>query len=326
VSVDPLKKLLNAFSVLGRHGTFIMPIGVILGLLFPALTQAARPLAEPLVMLMLAVSIYRLDPAAVVDRLRNPLVIGSGIGWVLLVVPFVVVAVGLAAGLPPGLLAVVAAWSACPPLVSTPGLALILGLDGAAALLIMVGATFLFTITLPLVLLFLLGDGLGLDPSSLSLRLLVMVTLCCLAGQGFRWLIRGARVEPAAAADGALVVLMLLFAVTIMGGLHDALEHHPARIPLFLAVAVIASIGTQIFTAAAFWRLAGATGGSIALASGGRNIALLLPVASGSFADDLWLYIAVVQIPNYFLPAISKPIYRMYGAAPRRAALEDSDE
>lgn len=318
-------KLVAFLSVVGRYGTYVMPIGVVIGLLFPALTHATRPLAEPVVMLMLTASIYRLNPTAVVDRLRRPLVIGSSIAWILVAMPFGVFGVGLLVGLPTGLLAVVTAWSACPPLVSVPGLAMILGLDGAAALVTMVGATFLFTITLPMILAFLLGDGLGLDPSSMSFRLLGMVTACCIAGQGLRWLIGGARVDANAdAADGTLVILMLLFAVTIMGGLHDALDHDPGRIPLYLGTAVVASAATQIISAGVFWRVDRPVGGAIALASGGRNSALLLPVASGVFADDLWLYLAVIQFPIYFLPMISKPLYRGYCGNRHMASLEES--
>ncbi|MBL6599725.1 MAG: hypothetical protein ISP41_12595, partial [Alphaproteobacteria bacterium] len=48
------------------------------------------------------------------------------------------------------------------------------------------------------------------------------------------------------------------------------------------------------------------------LASGNRNFALLLPVVGAGAAEDMWLYLGVVQFPIYILPMLSKPLFRWY--------------
>lgn len=303
----------SAFSFIGRHATYVMPIGIVIGLLFPPLTEITRPLAEPLVLLMFAISIYRLDPTEIRARLRRPGMIGGAIVWVLLAVPVIVFAVGSLIGLPTPLMVVLVAWSACPPLVTIPGLALLLGLDGAAALLIMAGATILFPVTLPFILAIFVGDGFGADPAAVAGRLLIMVLGCCAVGQGARLLVGRARAEATAlAVDGVMVVLLALFAVTVMGGLHRAMRTDMGRVPLFLITAFCASGGLQLIAAGIFHRLARPVAGAVALASGNRNFALLLPAVGTEFAEDMWLYLGVVQFPIYILPLLSKPLYRLY--------------
>ena len=290
-----------------------MPAGVVIGLLSPALTELTRPLAEPLVLLMFAISIYRLDPVEIRARLRRPGLIGLAVFWILLVIPVLVFAAARLMELPPGLLVVLVAWSACPPLVTIPGLALLLGLDGAAALLIMAGATILFPLTLPFVLSLFVGDGFGADPMAVAGRLLIMVVGCCAAGQGARFLVGRSRAEATGlAVDGVMVILLAVFAVTIMGGLHRAVETDMERIPVFLVTAFCASAGLQLLAAGVFHRLPRSFAGAVALASGNRNFALLLPAVGSEFAEDMWLYLGVVQFPIYILPMLSKPLYRLY--------------
>lgn len=304
-----------------------MPAGIVIGLISPTLTELTRPLAEPLVLIMFAISIYRLDPCEIKARLRRPGLIGLAILWVLLLVPVIVFAAGHAMGLPIGLMVVLVAWSACPPLVTIPGLALLLGLDGAAALLIMAGATILFPLTLPLILALFVGDGFGADPVAVAARLFVVVVGCCAAGQGARFLIGRSRAERTALeVDGVMVVILALFAVTIMGGLHRAVETDIARVPIFLITAFCASAGLQFVAAGFFHRLPRGVAGTIALASGNRNFALLLPAVGAEFAEDMWLFLGVVQFPIYILPMLSKPLYRLYRGGRGGPGSKDRDK
>ena len=288
-----------------------MPLGVVLGLSFPSLSQTTKPLAEPIVLLMLGLSIYRLDPLLVFNTLKRFKVIGSGIVWILIVMPFFIFGLAKLANLPAGLLTIVVAWSACPPLVSTPGLAILIGLDAATALLVMIGATVFFTVSLPIILLLLTGTGFDLDPITMSSQLIGIVCVCGLTAQLLRWL-AGKSIAKSSepAADGLIVLLMALFAVTIMGGVHEPWQNDRQKVIQFLIVATGACVFSQFFCALIFSKFHRATAGSIALASGSRNLALLIPVAQGAFSDNLWLYLAVVQIPVYFLPMLTKPLYQ----------------
>lgn len=325
--IEDIVTLSSSLAFIGRHGTLVMPSGIVVGLLIPQLTDLTRPLAEPLILVMFALSIYRLDPTEIRARLRRPAMVAFGVVWVLLLVPVMVFGLGYLFNLPPGLLIILTAWSACPPLVTIPGLAILLGLDGAAALLLMTGATILFPLTLPIVLAVLIGDGFGADPLAVAVRLMAIVLICCVAGQGARLLLGRRRVEASQnAADGVLVVLLAVFAVTIMGGLHRAMDVDMGRIPLFLFVAFAASAGLQLLSAGLFHRLPRASVATIALASGNRNFALLLPAVGTAFEADMWLYLGVVQFPIYILPMISKPLFRRYLGAKFDSSVEHQDK
>ena len=307
-----------SFSILakiGRYGTFILPAGLLVGLLFPSLTYLARPLAEPLVVILLTFSIYRLDPQAIAVQLRHPLIIIAGIAWTLLLVPLLVFTAGTMSRLPPGLLAILVAWSSCPPLVSIPGIALLLGLDGALALLIMVGSMMVFTVSLPLILSALFAQSLPVEMTTLLLRLSVLVLFCLIAGQALRRLVgRHRAVRHAGAVDGTLVLLLAVFAVTIMSGFHRAMDSTPELVPLFLVTTLAASAGLQLLTAFLFRFLKPQIGGALALCAGNRNMSVLLPAMGASLGDDLLLFLAVIQFPIYLLPMLAKPFYKWYGA------------
>ena len=298
---------------IGRAGILLLPAGLVIGILSPTLSQLARPLAEPLVALLFALSIYRLDHRDIVRQLRNPVIVLIGTGWCVLILPFVVYGAGRILDLPTGLLAVLVAWSACPPLVSIPGLAILFGLDGAVALLVMVGSAFAFTISLPLILSLLFADALAVDTATLLVRLLVLVSACVAAGQGIRFLVGHRRAERhAGVTDGVLVLLLSVFAISIMGGFHEARINDPGRIPLFIAVTFAASIGIQVVSAILYRPWPSRTGGAIALAAGNRNLSILLPVAGAGFGNDLILFLAIIQFPIYLLPVIAGPAYRWY--------------
>ena len=147
----------------------------------------------------------------------------------------------------------------------------------------------------------------------MALELVCIVFISFFLAQGLRWLVGEKHATKSeGSADGIIVILMALFAVTIMGGFHDALANNPEKLPLFISVAIIISAASQILNALTFCRFKRRTGGALALASGSRNLALLIPIESGPFGEDLWLFIAVIQIPIYFLPIISKPLYQRF--------------
>ncbi len=306
-------RLYATLTWIGRHGGLLLPLGLVIGIMVPPLSHLARPLAEPLVVILFTTSIYRLDPRAILRQLRYPVALICGIAWILLLIPFLVYAIGTLVELPPGLLAVTVTWSACPPLVSIPGLALLFGLNGAVALVVLIGAALVFTVSLPLLLSFLLADFLPFETITLLFRLLTLVSFCLIAGQGLRCLVGHHQAERHSRfADGVLVVLLSLFAISIMGGFHTAMATTPDRIPLFIAATFVASIGLQIMTVPLFHLFKRRTGGAIALAAGNRNISIMLPVAGDSLGNDLVLFLAVIQFPIYLLPLIVGPAYRRY--------------
>ena len=77
--------------------------------------------------------------------------------------------------IPVELKTILVAWG--PATVSMPSLALLIGLNGTAALLILLLATLAFTLTLPILLALLTDNNIIIDPISISAKLMTIVPL-----------------------------------------------------------------------------------------------------------------------------------------------------
>ena len=117
----------------------------------------------------------RIDWPQVIAHGRRPLRIALLVLWALVISPVLMAAVTTLLRLPTGLAQSLVLWAASPPLMSLPAIALLLGLDGALALLVMVTATFLMPLTRPPLLLGLMGLDLGIGINPLMLRLAMFV-------------------------------------------------------------------------------------------------------------------------------------------------------
>ena len=74
--------------------------------------------------------------------------------------------------------------------------------------------------------------------------------------------------------------------------------------------AFFASFVLQALGGLVFWRLERGAALSVALASGNRNMAILIAAMGPAAHPDFGLFFAVVQFPIYLLPAVLGPLYR----------------
>ncbi len=158
-----------------RRGTTLLASGLFIGLLLQPVAHAIWPLLPTLVFLLTAATMLRIEWPQVIAHARHPLRIGLLVLWALVVSPILMAAIVQMLGVPLGLGQALVLWAASPPLMSLPAIALLLGLDGALALLVMVAATFLVPVTLPPLLLGLMGLDLGIGIMPLMARLAVFV-------------------------------------------------------------------------------------------------------------------------------------------------------
>src|SRR5689334_165701 len=132
-----------------RYGTILLASGLFVGLALQPVAHAIWPLLPTLVFLLTAATMLRIDWPQVIMHARHPLRIALLVLWALVILPVLMAAVTEILGVSRGLAQALVLWAASPPLMSLPAIALLLGLDGALALLVMVTATFLMPLTLP---------------------------------------------------------------------------------------------------------------------------------------------------------------------------------
>jgi hypothetical protein len=277
--------MLNCFRFLGRHAVVALAAALFVALLLPGVASLARPLLTPTVLLMLTVSVMRVDVA----RVRRPAAPGTlvlTLLWVLVLGPAAVWAAAMALGLPDALTRALVVWAASPPLVSAVAIATILGFDGAAALVLVL---------------------------ELSFRLLGYVAAAAAVAMAVRRLAGTARLaRMGAELDGVMVVLMLVFALAVMDGVQESLIERTGEVLLWITAAFAAAVAMQT----AGWLLSclgdRKLSGTVALVSGNRNLAIVLVAAGDVFGEDIYLFLAVLQFPIYLLPLLLRPLYRRW--------------
>lgn len=298
-------------AFLGGHATWVLFVGVFLGLALPSLSALARPLLAPAVAVLLTATLVRIDWQVMLGYLRRPWLAALITAWLLLGAPLVTAAVLTLLPLPGALTTALVLMAAAPPILSAAPIAMILGLDGALALVAGLAATLLTPLTVPPLALALLGLELDIGVVEFMSRLSLVVAAAFAAALVIRRLIGRERLPRVAThLDGLVVAVMLVFAVAIMDGVTATLMTRPMTVALWLAVAFVANPALQIAGALAFAWLGRRRALTVGLVSGNCNMGLLLAAFPPGTDFDVVLYFAVAQLPMYMLPAVLLPLYR----------------
>jgi bile acid:Na+ symporter, BASS family len=303
--------LITMLSILGRYATQLMAGTVFVALLLPDLAHMMKPLLGPSVWALLFVAMVRLDWRGVVGHLRRYRLIAASLIWILIICPMLVWVLTRNTGLPPGITTALVLTAASAPLMSTPSVSMMIGLDGSLALVTMVMATFLAPFTLPVLALELLKLDIEIGVAGMMLRLIGMVGSAFALALVFRHLVGQARIQRWwTGFDGVVVILMALFALAIMDGITVVLLAEPWRVLLVVIGSFVLNGGLQLISALVFRQITDQERYTLGFVSGMRNMGLILAVLPAGVDKDIVLYFAMAQFPIYILPALLKPLYR----------------
>lgn len=297
---------------LDRHATGFLAASIVLALALPDLAAFFRPFLALSVWGILVLAMLRIDPAVLVSHLAAPYGIAASLLWLLLACPLVLWLALWVFGMESNAVAqALVLMTTAPPLMSTPALALIIGLDGALALVVMLCAMVAAPLVLPLMILGLLGIEIDLSIWEFAARLIFMVGTAALAAIVLRRyrsapLVIGLETN----AGGFVVILLLVFAVAIMDGVSARFIDDPLFVAGLCAIAFMAQAVLQVATGLCFLRLGRRAAFTIGFLSGNRNMGLLLAVLPAGLHPDIALYFAMAQFPIYILPALLRPLYK----------------
>ncbi|RMD62648.1 MAG: hypothetical protein D6826_06900, partial [Alphaproteobacteria bacterium] len=212
----------RSLKFLGRHARWVLFGGVLSGIAVPELAAALRPFLGLAVVLVLGTALVRVDWGHLGRYARRPVLVGGLSLWFMIVCPVVVWLLAQASGLFDALgplAAAIVLMAAAPPILGAAGLAALLGLDAALAIVVGVVSTLLTPFTLPPLALGLLDLDLNIGLGAFMARLGIII------GAGFigAGLIRRAVGAPWLDAhsreiDGVFALAMILFAIAIMDG------------------------------------------------------------------------------------------------------------
>jgi bile acid:Na+ symporter, BASS family len=309
--------ILKSLDWLARHGSWLIASGLFLGIAFPDVARLFRPLVGPCVFVLMVATVLRIDWTKVLAYVRRPMPAGVVIAWLLLGAPLIVWAATRILGLPDGLSRALVLTSCSPVLIAVPTFALMLGLDAALGLIAVIATSLLQPVLQPPLALLLLGIELDISVTQLMVRLAIFVGGAFMVALAIRGLAGRARIDRAAGpVSGVAVLMLIVFGVGVVDGLTETMLAQPGRVVLFALCAFAANFGLQAIGGALFLGLSQTRTLdrqqvlTTALATGNRNLAVLVAVLGDNADVDLLLFLAVNQFPMYFVPALLGPIYR----------------
>lgn len=299
----------HALRWLGQQARWSLPAGVFVGVLWPELASACRPLLAPAVVGTLVAALLRMDASRLWGWVRRPLGPLLLTVWLTLLCPLLVWAIASGLRVPAEWTVLIVLQAAGPPIGSAAAFAMFLGLEASLCMVSTVWATLVLPLTLTLIVAGLLPQfGIEVDLWLFFVRVLVLVALPFgLAALLRRWIgVQRLRAHDAELA-GLNVVMLVVFAVAVMEGVQDIMRSDPLlAMSLFGVACASVALGHWVGYALCRWQGLN-TAYTGALLTGNRNMGLLLVVTAGTAGQWFSLYVAIVQIPMYFAPLLLGP-------------------
>jgi BASS family bile acid:Na+ symporter len=308
-----------ALAWLGRQGTRAIAALVFIGIAIPPLGALLKPYVTEAVFVLLVISFMRVDVAAMRGYLARPaLVIGATL-WSTIAVPLLFGIGGVASGLDksaPDLFLGLMLQAVASPMMASPALVALMGLDATLELITLVTSTALVPLSAPLFAYLFFGNALTLSPLALGLKLFAILAGAILAATVIRRLAGAAAiVRHKHAIDGFNILVLLVFVSAVMGTVAASFWAQPLRVLLltvfaFVVFAVLLGVTTLVFRKAGRERAL-----ALGLMASQRNMGLMLAGTDGVLPGLTWLYFALAQFPIYLSPQLLKPLVRRLRAA-----------
>jgi len=313
-----LRGVLSGLTWIGARARWVLAIGVIAATFLPSLSATLRPFVPGFLVLVLCVSMARLDLDVLARRATQPRRLAVLSVWIvalMVATPAAIWAGASVIGLPQAHVAALVYTFAAPPISSAPAICLMLGLEAGFALELTILASLAAPFIGPVVTKALLGEAVPLDAFDLALRMAAMIATGVVAALAVRRWVGAARIaRHGGAFDGVATVVLVLFVIPI----YDRFWELVLAMPWFalgtFAVVMVANLGGQALVAVAGRRVAERVGAPLGLAGsaglmwGTRNVSIYFAALP---PDPLFgLYVALYQIPMLFTPLVLGRVLR----------------
>jgi len=302
----------QALAWLGAQGTRALAALVFIGIAVPPLGAFLKPYVPEAVFLLLCISFMRVDIAALRDYLRRPAIVLAATAWTTLGVPLIAGLGCLAAGLDarsPDLYLALMLQAVASPMMASPSLAALMGLDSTLVLVTLVTSTIAVPITAPLFAYAFFGGALTLSPLGLGLKLFAILAGSLFVAGAIRWIVGVAAIQRhARPIDGFNILVLLVFVAAVMGNVVGGFLADPVRTVAFALLAFAVFLAVLGVTALIFRKAGYQRALALGLMVSQRNMGLMLAATDGVLPGATWLYFALSQFPIYLSPQLLMPI------------------
>jgi len=302
----------HALAWLGGQGTRAIAALVFIGIALPPLGALLKPFVTEAIFLLLCISFMRIDLGALRAHLRKPGLVLAATAWTTLGVPLIsgaaCVAVGLDARAPDLFLAMMLQ-AVASPMMASPALAAVMGLDATLVLVTLVTSTALVPFTAPLFAHLFFGTVLQLSPLGLGLKLVVILCGSLLVAGAIRWFAGEAAIKRhKAPIDGFNILVLFVFVAAVMGTVMGSLWTDPVWAIELAALAFAVFFALLCATFVIFRKAGPERAFALGLMVSQRNMGLMLAATDGVLPGTTWLYFAMSQFPIYLSPQLLKPL------------------
>lgn len=310
--------MIRAFEAsLRAHSPLWMVGSIGLGLAVPELAAVLRGWIVPISVVMVPLSVMRIDMSDLARALRPPWQAIFGAVFVLMVLPLLAGGIGLALGLSGWVVTGLMLIAAAPPLSSSAAFAILLRIDAARVTAVSLVATAAAPATMWLITSFLPEFGQGIDSTALILRLASFSGGAFAAAFVARRLLGQARIDRAAPSIDALTILLVMgIGVGVMHEIGQTLRSDPMLWMGLFAATWILSVASCALTIALFWR----TTRDVALATGVvasiKNIALMVAAIAPVAEPRVLLVVMTAQLPIFLAPLVLRPVFKRISGVP----------
>jgi hypothetical protein len=310
----------QALAWLGSQGPRAIAALVFVGIAVPPAGELLKPYVTEAIFALLCLSFLRVDLSALRVYLRRPALVLAATAWTMVGVPLLVGEIGVLSPLQaqsPDLYLALMLQAVASPMMASPALAAIMGLDSTLVLVTLVITTALVPLTAPLFAFAFLGSGLSLSPLNLGLKLLAILAGSMLVAGAIRWSMGAAALKRhASVIDGLTVMFLFVFVSAVMGNVAGSLLADPIW-ALELTLLAFAVFFTLVAATVLIFRKAGyARAMALGLMVSQRNMGLMLAATDGLLPGTTWLYFAFSQFPIYLSPQLLKPIVGRMNSQP----------
>lgn len=305
---------LRALTWLGNQGTRAVAAVVFIAAAVPPLGALLRPYVTEAIFVLLCISFMRVDLAALYNHLRRPALVATATAWTTIGVPLIVGLIAHATGLTsrsPGLFLALMLQGIASPMMASPALAALMGLDATLVLVTLVTSTALVPFTASMFAGLFLDGMLSISPPALGLKLLGILAASLLAAAIIRWVFGTEAIERhKRPIDGFNIIILLIFAAAVMGDVASDLVTQP-MFTIGLALLSFAIYFTLLaVTTLLFRRIGYERALALGLMVSQRNLGLMLAATAGALPPTTWLYFAMTQFPIHLAPYMLTPIAR----------------
>lgn len=304
----------QALAWLGRQGTRALAAIVFIGISVPPLGAVLKPFVTEAIFLLLCISFMRVNVASLRVHMRRPGIVLAATVWSTLAVPLLVGILCLAAGLDkhaPDLFLGIMLQAVASPMMASPALASLMGLDATLVLITLVTSTALVPFTAPAFAYALFGAELTLSPLALGVKLFAILSGSLLVAAVIRRIAGAAAIaRHREAIDGVNILLMLIFVTAVMGTVAGSFLADPLKITAILLLAFAVFFAMLGLTVLIFRKLGKEHALALGLMVSQRNMRLMLAATAGVLPAGTWLYFALCQFPIYITPQLLRPVAR----------------